>query len=92
MSGSYIDESRKLWHRGGETQPTTEDLILGCLQRIATSTESSCKDRERLERDYAYNRKDRDLHRANADRLGRSNAALRGVISRMKKAAKGGQP
>ena len=84
MSASYIEESKKGWHRSGDQQPSTEDLQLGCLQRIAAAVELSCKDRERLERDYKYMRERRDEAQRTAERLARSNAALRGVIKRMK--------
>jgi hypothetical protein len=89
MSASYIEESKRAWYRGGDVLPSNEELQLGCLQRIAAAVEISCKDRERLERDYKYmrNRKE-EIERSNA-RLARSNAALRGVIKRMKTTAKG---
>lgn len=86
MSGTYIEESRKNWHRIGDSSPTSDDLKLGCLLRIANAIELSCKDRERLERDYRYMRDLRDEVKRAAERLYRSNAALRGVIKRMKKA------
>jgi hypothetical protein len=85
MSDLYTDESRKSWRRDGPLQPG--DLQTGCLQRIAAAMELSCKDREKLERDYAFIRKARDLAQERADRLARSNSALRGVIKRMKRLA-----
>lgn len=86
MSETYIEESKKGWHRR-EGQPTNEDLILGCLQRIASATELSCKDRERLERDYRYMREDRDCYRRWLDTEKRRNAALRGQIKKLRAAA-----
>jgi hypothetical protein len=85
MSKSYIEESRLGWFREG--LPTNDDLKLGCLQRIASATELACKDREKLERDYAYMRRSRDEAKECSARLARSNAALRGVIKRMKRQA-----
>lgn len=85
MSQSFTEESKTAWHRDG--QATNDDLKLGCLQRIAAAMELSCKDREKLERDYANMRRWRDEAKACSGRLARSNAALRGVIKRMKKAA-----
>lgn len=85
MSASYIEESKKLWYRS-EGHPTKDDLILGCLQRIAAATELSCKDRERLERDYRYMREDRDRYRQWLDTEKRRNAALRGQIKKLRAA------
>ena len=85
MSVSYIRESKRAWYREGAA--TNDDLKLGCLQRIAAATELACKDREKLERDYANMRRWRDEAKACSERLARSNAALRGVINRMKRQA-----
>ncbi len=83
MSENYEKESRKGWYRAGTA--TTDDLKLGCLQRIAKAVELSCKDREQLEYDYKYMRDDRDAWRSRAERAERSAASLRGVITKMKK-------
>jgi hypothetical protein len=37
---SYVDESRQKWGRTDGQNPTTEQLGLGCLQRIASALES----------------------------------------------------
>lgn len=79
----FREDSRKRWH----SNTSIEHINAGSLQRIADAVELSCKDREKLERDYAYIRKARDLAQERADRLARSNAALRGVIKRMKRLA-----
>lgn len=79
----FREDSRKRWN----SDTTIEHINAGSLQRIADAVELSCKDREKLERDYAYIRKARDLAQERADRLARSNAALRGVIKRMKRLA-----
>lgn len=91
MSDSYIEESKKGWYRIDGT-PTTEQLAFGCLQRIAAATELSCKDREKLERDYAYMRKERDRYMARLDTEKRRTAALRGQITKLKRAATGATP
>jgi hypothetical protein len=85
MSKSYMEESRSAWYREGALQPG--DIQTGCLQRIAAAMELLCKDREKLERDYANMRRWRDEAKACSERLARSNAALRGVIKRMKRLA-----
>lgn len=79
----FRESSKKRWNSGS----SVEHINAGSLQRIADAMELSCKDREKLERDYAYMRKARDLAQARADRLTRSNSALRGVIKRMKRFA-----
>lgn len=88
MSDSFTKESRREWNRAGfNNPPSVEELKLGCLQRIATATELACKDREQLERDYAYMRRDRDSWRSRSERSERSNSALRGQITKLKRAA-----
>lgn len=84
---SFREDSKKHW----TSNTSVEHINAGSLQRIADAMELSCKNREQLERDYAYMRKARDSERACSERLARSNAALRGVIKRMKK-AKATQP
>lgn len=76
------ESSKSSWF----SNDTLEQINAGSLQRIADAIEMSCKDREKLERDYAYMRQSRDSANAAVDRLTRSNAALRGVINRMRKA------
>ncbi len=88
MSDNFAKESRRDWVNNLPGNPNIEQLSLGCLQRIADAVELSCKDREKLERDVAYLRKSLDEHKATGERLARSNAALRGVIARMKRKAK----
>lgn len=90
MSASYIEESKKLWYRN-EGSPTKDDLILGCLQRIAAATELSCKDRERLERDYRYMRDARDSYCRQLATERRRTAALRGQIKKLRAAIAQGE-
>jgi hypothetical protein len=78
----FREASRNHW----TSNTSVEHINAGSLQRIADAMELSCKDRERLERNYANMRRWRDEAKACSERLARSNAALRGVIKRMKKA------
>lgn len=85
---SFREESRKEWSRNSGA--TVEDLNLGCLQRIADATELMAReyarlvsDRDRFERWYKESK-------ACSARLARSNAALRGQITKLKR--KGSQP
>lgn len=75
------EASRRDW----TSRDTVEHINAGSLQRIAAALELSCKDREKLERDYAYMRSRRDNLQQQLDSALRSNAALRGVIKRMKR-------
>jgi hypothetical protein len=86
MSESCINESKRPWEVT-ERGATLEQLTLGCLQRIATATELSCKDREKMERDYRYMREDRDRYRSGLETERRRNAALRGQITKLRAAA-----
>lgn len=79
---NFREDSKKYW----TSNTSVEHINAGSLQRIADAMELSCKNREQLERDYAYMRKARDSERECNRRLARSNAAFRGVIKRMKKA------
>ena len=78
------DDSRKNWSATGKF----EDINAGSLQRIADATELMAKrylelidERDRLRRIY-------DAEREAVCRLRSSNAALRGVITRMRKVAR----
>lgn len=84
MSATYRDESRKGWYSPDEN-PTTDQLKLGCLQRIADATEAMAKSHTRLmeERDR-FERWYRE-ERARAERLERSNRALKAWNTRYKR-------
>lgn len=85
MFKSYAQESRSNWGCN-DRQPSTDELKLGCLQRIADATELAAKNHAALvaERDRLARYREDD--RKCIARLVRSNNALRGVIKRMKKA------
>lgn len=80
---SYIEESKKYWER--PTGATTDDLQLGCLQRIASAAEAISENSLSLiaARDF-YKRRFEEAT-AKCDRISLSNRALRGVITRLKK-------
>lgn len=83
MSETFEKESRKAWTRVGE--PSVEDLLLGCLQRIATATETMAQHNDRLicERDSA--RASRDYWRSEAEAAWRRLSAAKGQITRLKR-------
>lgn len=84
MSETYREESRRDWHRE-EVPPTNDDLKLGCLQRIADATEMMARRYHDLidERDKYKNAYKRVC--LYEDRANRRIAALRGVITKLKK-------
>lgn len=94
MSESYKKESRKDWHLPGDAKPAHEHLKLGCLQRIADATELMAKRHADLIGEKERAESSRNYWRDEAGRLERSNNALRGQITKLKKAlakATGGQ-
>lgn len=83
-----LRENSKVAHTTGHPN-NVNHINAGSLQRIADACEMMCRDRENLERAKAFHQ-----HRAESywDALQterRRNAALRGVITRMKR--KGGE-
>lgn len=85
MSEPWMDESRKRWCRGDDLCPSETQLVVGCLQRIADATEVMSQRHVELirQRDFYEQAYRRQLERATW--LERRNAALRGVITRMKR-------
>lgn len=68
--------------------PTQEELMLGCLQRIAAALEKSAGSWDALVRERDGARQGRDYWQRSYHSSERRCAALRGVITRLKK--KGG--
>ena len=89
---SYRKESRTDWGAETDQNISREQIELGALLRIADATELMCKDREKLERDYKYMRESRGAYRAALEVERRRSAALRGVITKMKKAQQPTRP
>ena len=82
--GDYRNDSRLAWSRD---HTTNDDIKVGCLQRIADATEVMAKEYNRLLQDNKWLRQRAESADACSKRLARSNAALRGQITRLKKAA-----
>ncbi len=61
-----------------------EDINAGSLQRIADAAEAMAKNYLRLQEDLDYLKGRVQVLRKRAERAERSNAALRGVITKMK--------
>lgn len=85
---NYAEESRKIWYCTDRDTPTHEQLQLGCLQRIATATEKMCRDRDALERELRGAMKTAVYWKKRAEAAERSNSALRGVVTKLKKRIK----
>ena len=64
---------------------TYKDIEIGCLQRIADATEIMAKGYNQIISDRKYYEKMYKRQQARSERLQRSNSALRGVITKMKK-------
>ena len=79
----YKDESRKNW--GTDGRVGLEEIQLGAILRIADAAEKMCRDREELERKYQNMRAGRDRYREYLEAERRKNAALRGVITKLKR-------
>jgi hypothetical protein len=70
----------------GHNEPITRDeLKVGCFQRIADATEAMAKNHVQLQRDHDLYKRWYEEGRERADKLERSNAALRGQITKLKK-------
>ena len=81
---AYKDESRKNWGRS-DRGPTDDELKLGALLRIADATEVMAREYQRLINDRDMYKRWFDNAEDERDRLGRSNSALRGQITRLRK-------
>lgn len=86
MTRTYLDAESRL-ARYTDYPPTCEQLQLACLQRIASATEAMAKSHVQLVADWEWMKRRKEAAEATTKGLHRSNAALRGVISRMKREA-----
>lgn len=88
----YREISRSDWGRKHhEDEPLNksfdaDSIKLGCLLRIADATEAMAKNYVNLQRDYERAQQEVKRLTANNNRMGRSIAALRGHIGRLKRA------
>jgi hypothetical protein len=82
---SLKELSKTNWAVEDNSNPGDSNLIIGCLQRIADSTEIIAKDKDKLQRDYEYMKQSRDDYRSMYEKQANSNRSLRGVITKLKK-------
>lgn len=80
---NYREASRENW--GSEGRLTNEELKIGALLRIADATEVMAHRHNELLADMERYKRYHKEAQASAKRLARSNAALRGVITKMKR-------
>jgi len=85
---SFQEISREEW-RTDEHAQIREVLQIGALLRIAEATEKIAADYDQLKNDYDYMRSNRNTYRRLYRQEYRSNRALRGWITRLKKKLKG---
>lgn len=82
---SLMDQSRNSWVSYAE-KGTSEELKLGCLQRIALATEKMASSYDEIRRRAEMYERWYNEERGRRAEVERRNAALRGAITRMKKA------
>lgn len=85
MTKSYEELSRLNWRGQGDEWPGVERVSLGCLQRIATATEAMAYNYRELIDDRNYHKRSHEDLASECAALERKNAALRGVITKLKK-------
>jgi hypothetical protein len=88
---SYADESRRRWGTDQDGPLSLEQINTGALLRIADASEAMAENHVKLQNDYDHMRRDRDHYRRRTHSLERSNAALRGHITRLKRARNKGE-
>jgi len=87
MGRSYVEKSKVNWCSAGLTEHETnyQEVQTGALQRIAAATEAMAKNYVQLQNDNEWLKRSRQSYMDRVDSLERSNAALRGVITKLKK-------
>ena len=85
---TWQEHSRGAWTDTTEATPCDSRIQLGAIQRIATACETMAKNHDALVRDRDLYRRWYENEKAVVARLQRSNAALRGVITKLRKVAK----
>lgn len=88
---NIVEASKKTWSAkvaDNTEYPGDTNIQLGCLQRIATATEAMAVYHVKMQEDYNYLKRNRDMYRKNYEMQVASNRALRGVITKLKKQLK----
>ena len=82
MSESLREKSRRNW---GNDSNSNEQIQLGAILRMADATEKMAQRHTELIRERDQFKASVDYWRTEAERVGRSNNALRGQITKLKK-------
>lgn len=85
MADTFKESSKVNWRPGVDRTPTNEEIQIGCLQRIADATEAMASNYLRLQADLDMHKRWYKNEQETSARLNRSNNALRGVITKLKK-------
>lgn len=82
---NFNESSRKNWVTADGSKPDNNQLVVGCLQRIADAVETMSKNYQNLisDRDFYKKRYEETGHEIR--RVSRANAALKGHIGRIKR-------
>ena len=78
---NFTEQSRRSWV---DATITRDSIKTGCLQRIADATETMAQNHDELQSRVKWLERMYKDQRRRAESLERSNAALRGVITRLK--------
>ncbi len=84
MSETLRDTSKRAFI-ASVPNPTHQDIQTGAIQRIADATEAMAANHIKLTADRDWWKQDAEGRSREIDRLTRSNAALRGVITKLKR-------
>lgn len=84
MSGDYQEESRRPWSSGND-RPNTDQIKIGCMQRIATATEAMSKNYVTMENNLKWSREHVVRLEKRLESATNTNRSLRGHITRLKK-------
>lgn len=84
MTDSFRQSSRLDWVHQQSGPPSAEQIACGALQRIADATELMAKNYTQLQRERDNYERWYRAAKAEGERMGRSIAALRGYIKRLK--------
>lgn len=82
---TYKDHSRGNWYNSLSQNPTLDELQTGALQRIADATELMAKNYLHLQAEAQKYKRWYESEVADNKRLGRSNAAYKGMVNKLKK-------
>lgn len=82
---TFKEDSKRNWVAGNGEQSSNEQIQIGCLQRIADATEAMAINHTKLIDENKWLAASRKQYREWNESLERSNAALKGHLTRLKK-------